>query len=76
MMAKKKRHLQPVLEPTVLIDQRSVDARERQWIEADRQLYADFRQLILELMKITANVAAVSQQVLEASERYRRGREP
>lgn len=49
--------------------------RESRRLEAELQLYTDFHQLAVELMKVTATITSISQQVLEASARYRKTRE-
>ena len=49
--------------------------RESRRLEADLQLYTDFHSLAVELMKVTATMTSISQQVLETSARYRKTRE-
>lgn len=49
--------------------------RESRRLEAELQLYTDFHSLAVELMKVTASLTSLSQQVLEASARYRKARE-
>ena len=72
----KKRHLKLVkFEPELPEQELYQVQREGQQLRAEHQLYADLRQLSVELIKLTATATAVVQQVLELTERYRKARE-